>query len=248
MSKIFSHEYGIVIDTVPTEDSIDNIVSFSRNVKHYLHCSSVMSYAPLSLVPGDETMPFSNYMGLGEKKNIVDSKVIKLFEQGKLPATVIRPGYIAGPGRFPLDNLGGRREDFIPDILNGKILDLPNAGKALLHPVHVRDVSESFLLAVKHPESIGQIYNICGEKAITTTKYLELNTTLLDRKIKINYMPLEEMVKKYKDTANELGMRFFAEHMCYDISKARTELEYIPGYDTIQTIEEAARWAAKQVS
>ena len=71
VAKIFEDRYDIVIDTVPTEASISNVVKFSRNTKHYLHCSSVMSYAPLTFIPGDETMPFSDYMGLGKKKNIV---------------------------------------------------------------------------------------------------------------------------------------------------------------------------------
>ncbi len=109
MAEIFEDTYDVVIDSVPDNGkAIEHIVKYSRNLKHYIHCSSVMSYTPLPFIPGDETMPFSEYMGYGRGKNIVDSRVIDLFKQGKLPATVIRPGYITGPGNFPIDNMGGR--------------------------------------------------------------------------------------------------------------------------------------------
>jgi len=245
MIHILRDNYDIIIDTFPEEQAIDHIVKYSPNLKHYLHCSSVMSYAPLPFFPGDETMPFSEYLGYGAQKNIVDTKAINLCQKGKLPATVIRPSYITGSGRFPIDNLGGRREDFIADILNEKPLDLPNDGNALLHPVHAKDVSNSFLLAIQHPESIGQCYNICSDKAVTLKKYLEISAAALNQTIHINFVPLEEMVKKYKDM-DEAGFRFFAEHMCYDIAKASTQLEYVPKYSAAAAIEETARWAAKQ--
>lgn len=247
MAEIFKEAYDVVIDSVPDNGkAIEHILKYAQDLKHYIHCSSVMSYTPLPFIPGDETMPFSEFMGYGRGKNIVDTRVIDLCEQGKLPATVIRPGYITGPGFVPIDNLGGRRDDFIPDILKEKTLDLPNNGSALLHPVHVKDVSNSFVLAIKHQKSIGQKYNICGDKAVEIKHYLEITAAALDRTAKINYVPLEEMVVKYKDTADEAGLRFFAEHMCYDITKARTELEYAPQYTTADAIEEHARWAAKQ--
>lgn len=247
MAEIFQEAYDIVIDSVPDDGKVmDNILKYGRGLKRYLHCSSVMSYAPLPFVPGDETMPFDEYMVYGRTKKIVDSRAIDLCRQGKLQATVIRPSYITGAGRFPIDNCGGRREDFIGDILAGKTLDLPNDGMALLHPVHAKDVAHSFLLALQHPASVGQIYNLCGDKALTITRYLEITAAALDRKIDINYLPLEEMAHKYKDKVDRAGLCFFAEHMCYDITKARTELEYVPQYSTAEAIEETVRWVTEQ--
>ena len=36
----------------------------------------------------------------------------------------------------------GRRDDFIDDILAGRVVDLPNDGQALLHPVHVAGLAD----------------------------------------------------------------------------------------------------------
>ncbi len=246
MACVFEETYDVVIDSVPSEASINNIVKYARRFKHYIHCSSTGGYAPLPYIPGDETMPYNDFMGGWKEKGIVDAKVIDLWCRKGFPATVIRPCYITGPGMLPIDNLGGRRKDFITDILKGVPLDLPNDGQALLQPIHVHDLARSFLLAVEEPKSIGQIYNICLKKAVTIKRYLEINAAAINREITINYMSVDDMLEKYRGSIHEVGLHFFATHMCYDISKAYEQLGYVPHYTTEDAIEETARWAAHQ--
>ena len=247
MARVLAEPWDVVVDSVPTEASIDLVVKHAKRLKRYLHCSSTGGYAPLPFVPGDETMPYDHFMGGWKAKGIVDAKVMDLFHREGFPATVIRPCYITGPGMLPLDNLGGRREDFIPDILAGKTLDLPDDGQALLQPIHVVELARSFLLAVERPMSVGHIYNICLEKAVPIRRYLEITAAALGREVSVNYAPLDEMVAKYADAAQEIGLRFFATHMCYDIRKAREQIGYVPRVTTEEAIEETARWAAARV-
>ncbi|MBU0715055.1 MAG: NAD-dependent epimerase/dehydratase family protein [Verrucomicrobia bacterium] len=245
MAAVFKTAYDIVVDTVPTEATIDLIVKYAPRLKQYIHCSSTGGYAPLPFIPGDETMPYSGSFGAGWKqKCVVDTKVMQLFQEQGFPATVIRPCYISGPGMLPLDNQGGRRNDFIKDIVNNITLDLPDDGLALLQPIHVADLGWSFLLAAETSRSIGQIYNICLKKAVTLTRYLEITAAAFGRKAAINYLPLEAMLKKYQGKIDETGLRFMAAHMCFDIGKARTQLGFQPRHTTEATIEETARWAA----
>jgi len=243
MARVLREGYDVVIDSVPTEASIDLVAKHAAGLEHYLHCSSTGAYAPLPFVPGDETMPYDEFLGGWRHKAVVDGKVLDLCGRTGFPATVIRPSYITGPGVLPLDNLGGRREDFIPDILAGKTLDLPNDGQALLQPVHVADLAASFLLAAEKPTSIGQIYNVCLEKAVTITRYLQITAAALDREATINLMGLEEMLAKYGDSIDQLGLRFLATHMCFDIAKPRDQLGYVPHCSTEEAIQETARWA-----
>ncbi len=247
MAAVFENTYDIVIDSVPTEASMSHVCRFARKLKRYVHCSSTGGYAPLPVVPGDETLPYDEFMGGWKNKAVVDAHALHLWLTRGFPATVIRPSYITGPGRPPLDNLGGRRTDFIPDILNGKTLDLPNDGQALLQPIHVQDLARSFLLAAEKECSIGQIYNICLEKAVPIRRYIEITAAALDREAKINLMPIHDMVRKYDGVCNERGLRFFATHMCFDISKARAQLGYEPRDSTEAAIEETARWVAAGV-
>jgi len=173
--RVLAESYDVIIDSVPTNTSVALIAKHARELKHYVHCSSTGGYAPLPFVPGDETMPYDHFMGGWAQKAVVDQAALGLHARQGFPATVLRPCYITGPGLLPLDNLGGRREDFIADILAGNTLDLPGDGQALLQPVHVHDLATAFLLTVEHPRSIGHIYNICQDKAVTITRYLQIN-------------------------------------------------------------------------
>jgi len=248
MARVFSEPYDVVVDSVPSDASIELVVKHARRLKRYLHCSSTGGYAPLPFIPGDETMPYDHFMGGWRNKAVMDARVMDLFHRQGFPATVIRPPYITGPGMLPIDNFGGRRQDFITDILEGKALVLPNDGQALLQPIHVRDLGHAFLLAASTPAAVGQIYNICLEKAVTITRYLQITAAALGREVKIEYMPVAEMIESYGDPTDERWerwLRFFGTHMCYDIRKARVQLGYVPHCTTEEAIEETARWAAQ---
>lgn len=248
MRSILAENYDIIIDTVPNVDSINHIHNFAgSNLEHYIHCSSTGGYAPLPFIPCDETAPYGGFDGKSgwASKALVDNLVMELFGKTGFPATVIRPCYITGGGDLlPLDNLGGRRPDFIPDILEGKVLDLPEDGQALLQPIHVDDLADSFLLAAATRKSISQRYNICLDHAVPIKRYVELNAEAIGCKAKINYMSVPDMLAKYGDTIDAIWLRFFATHMCFTIEKARRELGYNPKHTPEETIRETARATA----
>lgn len=247
MAEILKAGYTHIIDTVPSVASINNVKKYARNLHHYIHCSSTGGYAPLPFVPCDETAQYGGFEGSSgwAQKRIVDNLVLNYFLEEGFPATVIRPCYITGPGMLPLDNLGGRRQDFIKDILDEKTLDLPNDGQALLQPIHVEDLATSFLLALAKPTSKGQVYNICLSHAVHLTKFIELNAAALGKKAHINLMPLEDMLEKYKGNVHETGLRFLACDMCFSIEKARCQLGYNPKHTPEDAIQETAIWTAK---
>ena len=146
-----------------------------------------------------------------------------------------------------MDNLGDRRPEFIADIIAEKPLDLPNDGKALLQPVHVVDLANSFYLSMVHPAaSIGQIYNICLSHAFTLNDYLALTASVFNKKPVINYMSVDAILKKYGSSVGERDVRFLAEHMCFSIEKAIRELEYKPSYTPEEAVIETALWAAEK--
>ncbi|MBP5639397.1 MAG: NAD-dependent epimerase/dehydratase family protein [Victivallales bacterium] len=248
MADVLREGYTHIIDSVPSEKSIELVFKYAKGLTHYLHCSSTGGYAPLKTIPGNETSPYLGFYGSGwNAKRIVDSLAIKLFTMDGFPATVIRPCYITGPGKLPLDNLGGRRDDFIKDIIEERALDLPDNGLSLLQPIHVDELARSFRLAAERPRiSIGQIYNICLDHAFTLNRYLEITAAAFGKKPIINYMSVDDLLAKYGSSISELGLRFVATHMCYDISKARRDLGFEPRMTPEEAVVETALWAAKQ--
>ena len=246
--EIFKTPYDAVIDTVPTLESIVLIRRYAGNIAQYVHCSSTGGYAPLPFIPCDETAPYGGFdrtSGWASKAKY-DNEVMRLFKETGFPATVIRPCYITGPGMLPLDNQGGRRKDYLADVLAEKVLDVPDNGLALLQPVHVLDLASSFRLALENRRSIGQIYNICLSHAVTLNRYHEITAEALGRKAHLNHLPLEEMLKKYAGKIHETGLRFLATHMCFSIEKAVRDLGYKPHCTPEQAIAETARWGITQ--
>jgi nucleoside-diphosphate-sugar epimerase len=250
MAKIFQTRYTHVIDTVPTKASIEWVATYAKGLRHYIHCSSTGGYAPLPYIPCNENAPYGGFeptTGWAQKR-IVDALVMDKFMNRGFPGTVLRPCYITGPGMLPLDNLGDRRPEFIPDILAERPIILPNDGQALLQPIYVKELARAFALAVEHPHSIGQVYNICLDHAVTLNRYVELNALALNRKPHIVHMDVEEILRKHRDLVpNVNGLRFLATHMCFDISKARRDLDFQPRITPEEAIEETAVWAAAQL-
>ncbi len=248
MRNVLSEGYDVIVDSVPQLGSMELIHRYAgKNLAHYIHCSSTGGYSPLPFVPCNETAPYVGFDG-GRgwvQKVKVDNFAMELFGKDGFPATVIRPCYITGGGdMLPLDNLGGRRKDFIPDILAGKVLDLPGDGQALLQPIHVDDLADSFVLAASTQISIAQKYNICLAHALPIKRYIELNAEAVGCKAEINFMSVDDMLAKYGSSVDEIGLRFFATHMCFSIEKARRDLGYNPKHTPEETIRETARLTA----
>lgn len=245
--EVFRTPYDVVIDSVPTLESIANIYKYAANISRYIHCSSTGGYAPLPFIPCDETAPYCGFCRkgwLGKVEN--DKEVMRLFHSEGFPATVIRPTYITGPGLLPMDNLGGRRKDYIADILAEKVLDVPDNGLALLQPVQVRDLASAFSLALAAPRSAGQIYNISSSHAFPLVRYHEITAAAFGKKANLNFMSVDDLLKKYEGSVNEMGLRFLASHMCFSIEKAIRDLGYRPHCTPEEAIVETARWAAEQ--
>lgn len=249
MKNIFaSATYTHVIDSVPTPACISLVRKYAKNLQHYIHCSSTGGYAPLPFIPCNETAPYKGfaYGNAWDFKRDLDNCVMDLFRKEGFPATVIRPCYITGPGLLPLDNLGGRRKDFITDIIAENVLDLPGDGSTLLQPIHVKDLANSFFLALMHPLACkGEIYNITLSHALPLNEYLRLTASVFGKQPEIHYMTIEDILAKYGSKVNEIGLKFLACHMCFTTEKARRDLEYMPKYTPEDAIIETALWAEK---
>ena len=239
--------WDAVIDSVPTSASLALIVKYAGALDHYVHCSSTGGYAPLPFIPCDETAPYLGFDGRAgwSRKAVVDAEALNHFCTAGFPATVIRPCYITGPGLLPLDNLGGRRREFLPNLLAGKEMPLPNDGQALLQPIHVLDLARSFALALTHPQSVGQIYNITLDHAVPLNRYVQLNAEAIGGTANIVHVPLEELLRQHPE--DPVGLSFFATHMCFTNAKAKAQLGFVPHCTPEEAIRETARWGIRNV-
>jgi nucleoside-diphosphate-sugar epimerase len=215
-------------------------------VDHYVQCGSTGVFMPLQRCPADETEavdpPPAEMGGFGSKAE-ADRVARELCEQYDLPLTILRPTAIVGPGDVPLDYWGGRDPRLFQTILDGNPIVLPERGEGLIQFGDVRDLADAFVLAIDRPGAAGE-YNISSPYAITHNYYAQLLAAAMDVPLRVEHMPAEEIIARHEaeGLTSKRGMRFFAEHMCFTIEKARTELGYDPQYTAEDSVEQTVRW------
>ncbi|MFH2068455.1 MAG: NAD(P)-dependent oxidoreductase [Candidatus Omnitrophota bacterium] len=235
-----------VVDVTPDTESTKNIIeSFKGRIKHYVHCSSTGVYTPLQRIPANEEHPWEEPTGLNFMFKVEpDRLALEYYRRDGFPATIIRPTNIMGPGSLPIDIWGARNPRFLWRVLKEETITVPNDGRALLQPVYVEDLAEAFALVLENKQSIGQTYNIAGDYSVTLNEYLRLICEILKRKPPVTHLPIGEMINQFagKSGLDVEGLKFFCEHMCFDISKAKKELGYRVNVSLEESVKRTIDW------
>ncbi len=215
---------------------------------HYVQCGSVGVYAPLSYIPADENHPThprdvgpGKYVGFSHKL-AADEEAQRLCAEYDIPLTILRPSAIIGAGMEPIDLWGARNPKCFQRIIDGKVLSIPNDGRALIQFAHVGDIADAFVLALDQPAQTG-VFNISSDYAITLNYYVELLEEAIGRKAVVEYVPMDELLARYEVAGN---IEFLCEHMCYTIKKARECLGYSPKVTPEEAVADSVRWMFNQ--
>jgi nucleoside-diphosphate-sugar epimerase len=225
------------------------IEAVAGKTERYLHCGSTGVFAPLPRFPGDETCPQNPPAEFGgfDAKVIADNTARRLCAEHGLSLVILRPTNVGGPGNVPLDIWGSREPAFFQRIIDGKLISIPNDGRTLLQPVHAADMARSFVLALDHPD-VADDFNISCSYAITLNRYVELLAEALGRPAVVEHVPMEELIARYAgtDKLNVAGLLFLCEHMCFDLSKARRLLGYVPKHEPEASVPQTVKWMFDQ--
>ena len=141
---------------------------------HFVHISTGSVYLPTELFPLKEHFP----RGLrgpgheyGDRKYLIEEILFAACRTDGLPATIIRPGVLFGPGNYVY------REAFYFDrLLAGRPLLVPNDGSVLTQFGYVDDLAAMMLAVLGNQRAIGEAYNFAGEYAVTTDYYMRAVT------------------------------------------------------------------------
>ena len=239
----------VVMDMIPQSADIRGIIDVCRRhpIEHYLHCSSTGVYVPLEYAPADEDHPWDRQTSVNFTFKVeVDRTALDAFKNDGFPATVIRPSYVQGEGKLPLDGLGDRYPDYWRRVFAGQTVTVPGAGDMLLQPVFYQDVASSFIRAVEHPDkSIGQAYIITGDKAVKLRRYVAMAIELAGSTSAIESLPIETYDCDYVDNFDRqsLDFRFLLEHMCFTNDKATRELDWRTSADLREGLRRTIDWS-----
>lgn len=153
-----------------------------------------------------------------------------IIKNSGLEYTIIRPTMIYGTSK------DRNMCKLVRFVKRSSVVPVLGSGEYMQQPVYVKDLAESFVLALENPASINQEYNIAGAEPLTYNEVVSTTAKVLrKRAIKI-HIPLRvctfllgvyEKVSKRPKFSKEQALRL-NEHKDFSIEKARRELGYSP--------------------
>ncbi|MEK7434996.1 MAG: NAD-dependent epimerase/dehydratase family protein [Cyanobacteriota bacterium] len=169
--------------------------------------------------------------------------VLNYYEDKNLPTTVIRPGFIFGKN----DRNG--LPYIMPYALKKQITWI-SSGNNEIALTNVNNLCNAIISAMEKDISNGQIYHITDGTGVTSKDFISEISHILGHKppkfgigkkiAKVSAKVAENIIKNSDLNSNTVQM--FSNNFSYDISKAKTELNYLPDTNWKKQLKESIDW------
>ncbi len=238
------------INVAGTRSLLD--ASLQAGVQRFIHTSSLSVLGiPRDERPIDESRPYASD-GLNpytETKIEAERIVMNYCSDRGLPAVIVRPGIIWGPGDTT----------FLPRLLRlaryGVVCTI-GRGDNRMCLSYIANIVGALLLAAEKREAVGQVYNITDDECITSGQYiagLAKATGHRPPSFSLPYPLLyavscgcEIAAKLFRLSGAPLISRFglylLSSGGTYSMQKARDELGYQPAVSFVQGMQSISRW------
>ena len=234
-----------VIDMICfTPESARQLVEALRGaVQHFLHCGTIWVHGPSAIVPTTEAAPRRPFGEYGIQKAAIEAYLLGEARLAGLPATVLHPGHIVGPGWAPLNPAGHFDPAVFTRLAAGEELALPNLGLETVHHVHADDVAQAFEQALVHRgAAVGESFHVVSPSAITLRGYAEAVAGWFGRPPRLRFLPWPEWRATVPEPEAAATWDHIAHSPCSSIAKAQRLLDYQPRYTSLQAVQESVTW------
>lgn len=232
----------VVVDlTCYTLESARHLAeALAGEVQHFLHCGTIWIHGPACEVPTSEEQsrnPISDY---GRRKLAIEEYLLGETRRSRLPATVLHPGHLVGPGWMPLNPAANFNPQVFSALAEGREVALPNLGMETLHHVHADDVAQAFVKAIGHwPASVGESFHVVSPAAVTMRGYAEAVANWYGREAQLRFVPWEEWKQSVTEKEAAVTWDHIARSPNCSIAKAQRLLEYQPRCRSLEAIRES---------
>lgn len=221
-------------------------VASQNSVQKLVYCSTCGVHGDVKEWPADESAPIApaDYYQATKYEGEI---IVREFVERGLPAVIVRPAAIYGPGDPERFLMLFRR------VQTGRFLMFGH-GRAHYHPLYVDNLVDAFLLAAASQRRRGEAYLIADEEYYTLNELVQAIGEALDVDVKISHYPFRplwlaallcEAVFKPLPAEPPLFRRrvdWFRQNRAFDIRKAKLELGYQPKIDLKEGLARTARW------
>jgi len=224
--------------------------AIAAGVRRLVHMSSSSVYGVGLGRPADESSPLSSFPDpYPTSKAEGDGLVQRMITEHNLPAVIVRPDQIFGPG----DHLHFAR---VAERLQARRSIIVGSGRNALPLVYVDDIVQALLLALDHERAVGRIYNISAGEVLTQKEFLQAIAEAIHApapRLRVPYRVLytaghaaERVAVLRRSTVRppitRLGVAFLGTDNRYVIDRARRELGYSPRVSLENGVRLTAAW------
>ena len=234
----------VVIDLICfTRASAQQLVETLRPSRPLLvHCGTIWVHGPALRVPVTEGEPRTAYGEYGTGKAEIEALLHQETRAGGVPAVVLHPGHISGPG-WPVITPAGNLDPVTwTDLATGRPLALPDHGLGVLHHVHADDVAQAFERALSRPAAIGASFHVVAEQAMTQRGLAAGVARWFGREAIVDFVDWAEFTRRAGAEQAEVTREHTFRSITASMARAREVLGYAPRYSSLGALYEALAW------
>ncbi len=222
----------------------------TAGVRRVVHMSSSSVYGMNRRRLVDESTPLAPFHDpYPITKAEADMLVQRLIAEEGLPAVVLRPDQIFGPGdHVHFGHMADRLRDGRGVVVG--------SGRNVMPFVYVADAVQGLLLALDHERAVGHAFNITNDARLTQQELLDAIAREIGAKPPRLHLPFralyaagwaaEQLVgltrRQRRPPITRFGVAFFGTDNRHAIDKARRELGFNPSVSLREGVRRAAAW------
>ena len=234
----------VVIDLICfTAASAQQLVDALRPSRPLLvHCGTIWVHGPALRVPVTEDEPRTAYGEYGTGKAEIEALLHRETRAGGVPAIVLHPGHISGPG-WPVITPAGNLDPAVwTRLATGQPLALPDHGLGVLNHVHADDVAQAFELALARPDTAGTSFHVVAAQAMTLRGLAAGVAQWFGREPVLDFVDWAEFDRRVAPEHAEATREHTFRSITASIGRAREVLGYAPRYSSLDALHEALTW------
>jgi nucleoside-diphosphate-sugar epimerase len=234
----------VVIDLVCfTAVSARQLVDALRPSRPLLvHCGTIWVHGAALRVPVTEDEPRTAYGDYGTGKAEIEALLHRETLAGGVPAVVLHPGHISGPGWPVITPAGNLDPSVWTSLATGRPLALPDHGLGVLHHVHADDVAQAFERALTRPAAIGASFHVVAEQSMTLRGLATGVARWFGREPVLDFVDWAEFGRRVGPDHAATTREHTFRGITASIARARQVLGYEPRFSALDALHEALTW------
>jgi dihydroflavonol-4-reductase len=201
-------------------------------VKRFVHCSTVGVYGNVTQCPGNEESRYNPDLVYEKTKLAGEQAVLRASQESGYPVSIVRPVWVYGP-RCP------RTAKLFRAIRKGTFV-MVGSGRTLRHCVYISDMIDGFDLCAQRGAAIDHSFIIGDESAVTIQHLVDEIAAVVKApspRLKIPVRMIAPACAIFEAGFKAIGkepplstrsLKFFTNNTTFDISKAKTLLDFVP--------------------